>query len=335
MSATAGNIGPGSGYRDYVGNDPSPQNDFKPIDPGAERVIGPREGVMVVEAPAKLREQASTKKPAAVPMRPVSPTRLKSAATIAATTSTTVCNYQPNILTGNPPPPASGASFAVAKAINGAPYSRAGKNAGIFQGGQARALQDGVGNFTTSRTSTAETGISLYIGSGWPAGSSIQFWFNPILRGRGSTASATSPLYSQSTGSVQERIDSGAGFSTEVSYQNMWDLSHTNSSGVAQTTPTWVWNGLANGGFYYRQVPVSAVGYYKFSLRSVTTASATSVYGAGASATMDFGSGILSTPAELSPYNFYVMPNASTATGQPYSHVTIAYVLPSGWGISC
>lgn len=147
--------------------------------------------------------------------------------------------------------------------------------------------------------------------------------------------SGTSPLYPQSTAFVQERIDSGAGFSTEVSYQNLWDLSLTNDSGVGQTTPVWVWPGVSNGGFLYRHVPITAAGTYKFSLRTTTTASAKSVFGAGASARLDFGSGILDTPANMSPSDFYIMPNASTATGQPYGHVTIAYILPSGWGASC
>lgn len=328
----------GTGYRDYVGPDMTQASTAQASTevPGIAQIVPPNQGTLIKDLSPELKRAAAAAKARQVPTRVAAPYRKKNEGLATAlSTSTTVCNYYPNILTGSPAPPVSGSSFAVAKAINGAPLARAGKNPGIFQGGQAMAQQSGTGNTTTSRTSVAEAGVALGVGAGWPAGSSIQFWYNPIFRGRGSTVSGTSPLQSQSTGYVQEKIDSGAGFSTEISYQNLWDLELSNQSGVGQTTPTWVWPGVSNGGFFYRQVPVTAAGTYKFTLRTTTKASATAVYGAGASARMDFGSGILDTPANMSPYNFYIMPNASTATGQPYGHVTIAYVLPSGWGIGC
>lgn len=326
------------GYADYLGSDSAPLAKLSDAGPSGVLTVSPTSNAQPVKVtPNQAAKMAATTSIAPLPAAAPKPYRLKNATTNgrseAAAPVQVVCNYAP-FLSGTPAPPVSGSSFGVAKSINGAPRSTAAKNPGLFQGGQAAAVQSGTGG-TTTRTGTTETRLPISIGSGWPAGSALKFWYNPLFRGRGTTQSAISPIYQYSTASVQHRLEDSVGFNNETSYRTLWNFSLSNNSGVGKTTPIYQFGGYPSGTVQERSIPITGIGTYQFRVRTVTTATADSDIGAAASAIMDFGSGVLDTPAGLAPYNFYTMPNASTSTQQPYRHLTAVYVLPAGWGTSC
>ncbi len=248
--------------------------------------------------------------------------------------ATYFCNYRPNIFRNDPPPPASGSSFAVAKAINGYPLARAGRGSGLYEAGQARALRDGLIAGKDSVTSRAEIGFQANF-SGFPSNTRVQFWFNPMASGRASTQSTVNPWTALSTGEVQGLIESGAGRGTEIAYQTFLDYRFSNNSGSAQTSPSWWWPGAANGGFYLREIQYGGGASYTFTIRSSISATAISNFAGSASAAIDFGSGLLDTPANLSPYNYFIAPNANSLSGQPYPHLTVAFITPYPMSVSC
>lgn len=93
-------------YRDYIGTDTTQRAGIAGLNPGARLEVQPK--VAPANLPQAALQAARTAKISPTPKHPLAPRRLapgspKAANVVtAATTSTTVCNYAPDILSANP-----------------------------------------------------------------------------------------------------------------------------------------------------------------------------------------------------------------------------------------
>lgn len=286
-----------------------------------------------------LPESVAPSLPSGLEPSPSTGTGVSSARRVPMTSSRTkkYCKVGPSVWSGSG---ASGSSTALygqaGKALVGYPYRATGQTLGMYSGAESKASRPGVqGTQQYQAWGRFEWKTTL---TGFPYGSYLYYFWNPIFRSQGATASrlqvGSFPV-DFSTASVRYAISSSIGLSSEPNWRQEFGATDSNDDGVTRTEKVHYFNGRADGPALYRKMGILGDGGYSFAVKSFAWATANSLNGAGASALIDFGSRVEDAPFEISPYTNGLKVNGVTYTGDALSYVTMMFDLPDGWTANC
>ncbi|RZT80272.1 hypothetical protein EV382_3518 [Micromonospora violae] len=224
------------------------------------------------------------------------------------------CAYYPNSVSATPPPPASGSQYAMAKAYDT-----------LWGYAQAFDAQDGL--FQSPHTSSANIAMDLNITVpiDWPQPSQMNAYVNPFFQGGHYVETTISPFtFSSSQASTRQLIQFGWSRDATPFMQTLWDIQTSKGDGTSELIH-YYWHGLEDGNYYVFNVDSTPAHTYKFSARTTTSATSNPVFGAAATAQIDYGSGQLDAPS-LGPLNLF------RASMDEY--YVIEYLLPMDWELT-